>query len=84
MTEQIMMDGEELKAGDCVWCFFNGWMIVDDIIKSAYLYPVICKKTSGLSYSYTKDFKVISGGNRLLYWDEVKVIPPNKPKLEVK
>lgn len=84
MDEQIMMDGEPLEVGDRVWCMVNGWVKFDTFVNNTY-YPVRCSGANGKEYYlYTIDFQQELNTGRILYWDEIKITPPPKPKKKVK
>ena len=86
MLEKIMMDGEPLEDGDRVWCLLRGW---GKVIK---LEPGFFDSITVLfgehEYAYRSEgLPKLSGvfqQVRTLYWDEIKITPPPKPKKKVK
>ena len=71
---------EDAKVGDKVWClYYNKWFTITNIRKED-AYPI---KTE--INSYTLDGRLNTHSIRMLFWDEVIIIPPEKPlpKLEV-
>lgn len=86
MLEKIMMDGEPPEVGDRVWCLLRGW---GKVIK---LEPGFFDSITVLfgehEYAYRSEgLPKLSGvfqQVRTLYWDEIKITPPPKPKKKVK
>ena len=71
---------ETAQVGDRVWClYYNKWFTIANIRKED-AYPI---KTE--INSYTLDGRLNTHSIRMLFWDEVIIIPPEKPlpKLEV-
>ena len=71
---------ETAQVGDRVWClYYNKWLTITNIRKED-AYPI---KTE--INSYTLDGRLNTHSIRMLFWDEVIIIPPEKPlpKLEV-
>ena len=72
---------EDAKVGDSVWRLDYGkWVTIDGVIKTD-IYPIKIRTDH-----FTMDGVQQGGGNwRVLFWDEVKIVPPSKPlpKLEV-
>lgn len=86
MPEQITMDGEPLEVGDKVWCLLRGWLKFDGVFRigvCAY-FPLRFIDKNGEQVTYTQAFQNMAGSNRTLYWDEIKITPPPKPKKKVK
>lgn len=68
------------KVGDKVWCLWYGkWSTITDIVIES-VYPI----KTGID-SYTMDGRLNPEIARSLFWDEVKIVPPEKPlpKLDV-
>ena len=72
---------ETAQVGDSVWRLDYGkWVTIDGVIKTD-IYPIKIRTDH-----FTMDGVQQGGGNwRVLFWDEVKIVPPEKPlpKLEV-
>lgn len=71
---------ENAKIGDKVWClYFEEWSTITDINMEC-KYPIQTDLNS-----YTIDGRINIKRGRTLFWDEVKIAPPEKPlpKLEV-
>ena len=72
------------KVGDRIWNVVQGWGEVVQIDNDP-IYPLGIQFENGITEKFTLDGK----GNRrdkypCLYWDEIKIIPPPKPKRKVK
>lgn len=72
------------KVGDRIWNVVQGWGEVIQIDNDP-IYPLGIQFENGIAEKFTLDGK----GNRrdkypCLYWDEIKIIPPPKPKRKVK
>ena len=73
---------ETAQVGDRVYHYRHGWSTITDIKKESY-YPIIIDYDF-FSFTY-EGFADKSDKNRILFWDEVIITPPEKPlpKLEV-
>jgi len=81
----MILDGIEVKVGDRLWSLCIGWVIVanvnaDGTILAKPSYPTTewCWTVDGKKFHNTKE------ALRDIYWDEVKITPPPKPKRKVK
>jgi hypothetical protein len=76
---------ENAKVGDRVWSVEFGWGVVVDKKKDVF-YVNFTKRTytkENVFYSFDgKAFK-IGKSNQTLFWDEIKIVPPERPKRKV-
>ena len=76
---------ENAKVGDRVWSVEFGWGVVVDKKKDVF-YVNFTKRTytkENVFYSFDgKAFK-IERSNQTLFWDEIKIVPPARPKRKV-
>jgi len=83
MTNEFTRD----DIGKKVYCLRHGWGTIDDFI-GGITYPVrVCFGTddSDRRQSYTTKGIFTEGEkNQSLFWDEVKIIPPPRPKQKTK
>jgi len=88
----------DAKVGDRVWSPIGGWgTVISTSCNSKHPdYPIEIKydvydrgvydrgdKSSTLR-TFRHDGSVFGDGNQVLFWDEVKIIPPPKPKRKAK
>lgn len=80
---------EKVKIGDKVWDFMREWGMVTSIdaglddCGGVIVYPIhVTFGAIKLQYSYDGKYNVC--GNRTLFWDEVKIQAPPRPKRMVK
>ena len=77
-----------IKVGDRVWSLQHGWMkVVDlDTYSISGISTIGVKKENSVNrISYYKDGKFYHADTfQSLFWDEVKIVPPPKPKKIVK
>jgi hypothetical protein len=74
----------DAKVGDRIWNVVQGWGEVIQIDNDP-IYPLGIQFENGITEKFTLDGK----GNRrdkypCLYWDEIQITPPPKPKRKVK
>jgi hypothetical protein len=76
----------DAKVGDRVWDITSGWGKINNIISWPTEYPVVVVfGEDEFPYSYTYQGRMTTSDiNPSLFWDEVKIIPPPKPKQKVK
>jgi hypothetical protein len=78
----IQLDGIEVKVGSQMWAVQLGWVTVTGVNSGCYS---IETHTPIFGHAgFTVDGCYIQDGPRSLFWDEVKIIPPAKPKRIVK
>ena len=72
---------ENAKVGDRVWSVEYGWGTIEAIGKGAY--PVVVSFDCGISIAHT--FSGNDGSVKLqtLFWDEIKIEAPPRPKRKV-
>ena len=73
----MKLHGEEIKPGDRVWDIIEGWGIVERIDSNNF--PIV---VSGHSYN-SKGKDNTLDINPTIFWDEVHITPPPKPKPEI-
>lgn len=71
------MDGSPLCEGDEVYCLYNGWGVVSELLQDKI--KVYFHKLDSFIYY---NLEAISGVERKLYWGIPEYIPP--PKAEEK
>ena len=74
----IQLDGHEVKAGSRLWSMAKGRFVVIESVAGNIMFPI-----EDINESWTADGRLRSDCARDLYWDEVKIIPPPKPKRKV-
>ena len=75
-----MDDFSTVKVGDRLWSSLCGWGVVIDTCRM----PIIIRsELTNDIHSFTKDGKFYINGLQCLFWDEVKIVPPPKPKEKV-
>jgi hypothetical protein len=75
---------EEAKVGDRVWDVLWGWGTIEGI-KMHEDYPIRVKFDGGrYDYFTVGGFIETENNNRSLFWDEVKLEAPERPKRKVK
>jgi hypothetical protein len=81
-----MNDFSEAKVGDRVWNIGLGWGTINNIIKTHTTdYPIAILFDCGEEEEFTKDGRFwLRHKHPTLFWDEVKIIPPPRPKRKVK
>lgn len=75
----------DAKPGQKVWCVLNGWGVIKSINKS-WGFPVrVYFEHIDYEVGYTYDGKLFDNNkNPCLFWDEIQITPPPKPKRKVK
>lgn len=72
----------DVKVGDRVWSVLCGWGVVVDIDTSHY--PVDVNFDAGSCDCFTFEGKQeIRDTSPALFWDEIKIVPPPRPKRKV-
>lgn len=73
---------DEAKAGTKLWSFHDGWGTV--IVNQGHVHgKALDMQFNGAREQFTLEGKYFAGElNPTLFWDEVKIIPPEKPKEE--
>ena len=74
----MKLHGEEIKLGDRVWHILLGWKTVSRIVPEA-AYPIRMGGYSLNSDGHESD----TDKNPSIFWDEVHITPPPKPKPEI-
>jgi len=75
---------ENAKVGDKVWSCVYGWGEIKTIITEM-KYPISVKfKRSNYTISYNWNGIRIPTENCTLFWDEINMTPPERPKRKVK
>lgn len=72
-----MDDFSSVKVGDRLWSAVFGWGVVVDTCRVPMM---IRSELTNDIHSFTKDGKFYVDGLQCLFWDEVKIVPPPKPK----
>jgi hypothetical protein len=72
---------ENARAGDRVWSVEYGWGTVESVSKG--VYPVVVSFDCGIDVTYTFSGMPRSSGLQTLFWDEVKIEAPPRPKRKV-
>ena len=68
------------KVGDRVFSLLNGWGTVDEVEMGHSSYPISVDFDSGKIDRFTSCGKcMVFHSNPVLFWDEVKITPPEKP-----
>lgn len=75
-----MCDFKNAKVGDRVWSSRTGWTKIVSV-NEGFNYPIETEEIN--SYTHGGLYK-ITDMLPTLFWDEVKIIPPPKPKKKVK
>jgi hypothetical protein len=73
---------ENARAGDRVWSVEYGWGTVESVSKG--VYPVVVSFDCGIDVTYTFSGMPRSSGLQTLFWDEVKIEAPPRPRRKVK
>jgi len=76
-------DFKDCEVGDAVWSMCHGWGKVNGIGSTSDLFSVCVLFTDGHSTAYTVEGRDYRHNKNTLFWDEVKITPPPKPKKEV-
>jgi hypothetical protein len=80
---------KDAKVGDRVWSLLHGWGKIIDVNLDLTgrgvdyeSYPIKAMFDDNYDGSFTVDGKFNDSkyGNQVLFWDEVKITPPPKPK----
>jgi len=69
---------ENARVGDRVWSVEYGWGTVESVSKG--VYPVVVSFDCGIDVTYTFSGMPRSSGLQTLFWDEVKIEAPPRPK----
>jgi hypothetical protein len=72
---------ENARAGDRVWSVGYGWGTVESVSKG--VYPVVVSFDCGIDVTYTFSGMPRSSGLQTLFWDEVKIEAPPRPRRKV-
>lgn len=74
---------ENAKVGDKVWSVEYGW---GEIIEISNRVRVEFTRLAGYTgcKSFDKHGRRLSEYNKTLFWDEIKIVPPERPKIKVK
>ena len=71
---------DDAKVGDKVWSVANGWGKITGVDNSDN-YPIEVTYDNENWASYKSDGREFSSEpNPTLFWDEVKIVPPERPK----
>lgn len=74
---------ENVKVGNKVWSIIHGWGTVKRFITGLYPIEVVFNDSTVKSFAFNG--KLSEGHtNRTLFWDEIKISPPPRPKRKVK
>jgi hypothetical protein len=73
---------ENARVGDRVWSVEYGWGTVESVSKG--VYPVVVSFDCGIDVTYTFSGMPRSSGLQTLFWDEVKIEAPPRPRRKVK
>jgi hypothetical protein len=75
----------DAKPGQKVWCVLNGWGVIKSI-NNSWGFPVrVYFEHIDYEVGYTYDGKLYDNNeNPCLFWDEIQITPPPKPKRKVK
>lgn len=78
-------DFQNVKIGDRVWDFIHGWGFVDSVTEDSFIVH-FGQNLFKIDFGYFKRNarSTLISGPRTLFWDEVKIIPPPKPRKRVK
>lgn len=77
-------DFRNAKVGDRVWSIAYGWGVVKKTDYPYLEFKILVGFQKEISCSYTIDGIGGHGEFRTLFWDEVKIEPPPRPKRKVK
>jgi len=72
---------ENARANDRVWSVEYGWGTVEFVSKG--IYPVVVSFDCGIDVAHTFSGSAGSFGLQTLFWDEVKIEAPPRPKRKV-
>ena len=73
---------ENSKVGDRVWSIEWGWGNIKEIYDLELNKKMFVRfKTAG--FNYFLNGKWIEDSNQTLFWDEIKIVPPERPKRKV-
>jgi len=73
---------DDAKVGDKVWSIERGWCEIVRLDATEREEAVEVEAGDGSTWFYYKDGSYMEGENPTLFWDEVKIVPPEKPKVE--
>ncbi len=77
-------DFRNAVVGDRVWSIDAGWGKIIDTNHSSH-YPINVCFDNGCTKSYGINGKFVEADTiQSLFWDEIKIIPPERPKRKVK
>ena len=68
-----------IKVGDRVWDCAYGWGVVTKI-QEKMGYPIVVEFSDCLKDEYNYNGFIVMAKNQTLFWNEVKIEPPKKPK----
>jgi hypothetical protein len=74
---------ENAQVGDRVWSYAYGWGTVTNHCPDSYTgrYPIVVKfDTGSATGTYTKQGKFTTTEPQTLFWDEIPIIAPPRPK----
>lgn len=72
-----------IKVGDRVWSIEYGWGFVKELKNTCY--PIVVQFDSEDHQQFTMNGKFFTNSpNQSLFWDEVKITPPPRPKVKEK
>ena len=75
---------EGIKVGDKVWEYLSGWGEVLQVYTGDCDYPIKVSFGDGCYDDYDFNGRNYREKNPTLFWDEVKMTPPPRPKRKVK
>ena len=75
---------EGIKVGDKVWEYTSGWGEVSQVYTGDSGYPIKVRFGDGYYGDYDLNGRNYSDRGPVLFWDEVKIVPPPRPKRKVK
>lgn len=83
-NKKLYLDGHEIKVGDRLYHLLRGWLVVANAYYHSTMrdYVLVLRDVaSGDNFSmYQSSPNLEDDSERVLYWDEVKITPPPKPK----
>lgn len=74
----------DIKRGDKVWTPLFGWGVVSDVGES-YAYQILVTSIDGTNQArFRYDGSFCRDNSQCLFWDEIPMTPPPRPKRKVK